>query len=114
MSLRSWWRRKSGPAKVVTTLATLLIVQMGLCFAYPGEPAWFDRLFHIKPQQYDLRVGLVVVEAYLCIATFILLLIALIVQVARSLRTHAPDRVTLSGTSEKANVATDQDSGDSQ
>jgi hypothetical protein len=114
MSLTLWWQRKSGPAKVVTTLATLLIVQMGLCFASPGEPSWFDRLFHIKPSQYELRVGLVVVEAYLCIATFILLLIALIIQVVRSWRTHAPDRVTPSGTSEKANIATDQDSGDSQ
>jgi len=79
MSPKTWWRQKSGPAKLVTGLTTLLILQMGLCFASPGEPAWFDALFHIRPTPDQLRLGLVVVEAYLCAGTFLVLLVALLV-----------------------------------
>ena len=45
LSLKAWWPRKSGQAKLVTALTTLLILQIGTCFASPGEPVWFDKLF---------------------------------------------------------------------
>ena len=32
MSLRKWWQDKSGRAKAITVLSTLLILQIGLCF----------------------------------------------------------------------------------
>ena len=84
LSLKSWWKRKSGAAKLVTALTTVLLLQIGLCFASPGEPAWFDRLFHIKPSPYGIRLGLVIIEAYLCIFTFVILLIAVLIWVTTS------------------------------
>lgn len=113
MSLKTWWQRKSGPSKLVTALTALLIVQMGLCFASPGEPAWFDKLFHIKPGQFGLRVGLVVVEAYLCVGTFILLLIALMAWAVASWRKDKPAVLTLSERTKSANRTSQHDSGDS-
>jgi hypothetical protein len=80
-----WWRNKSGRAKTITTLAVLLILQMGLCFASPGEPPWFDWLFRIRPNPFqELRLGLLVVEFYLCLFTFLLLLIAVLMSVGAS------------------------------
>jgi integral membrane sensor domain MASE1 len=114
MSVKTWWQHKSGPAKLVTALTTLLILQIGLCFASPGEPAWFDRVFHIHPMPDQLRLGLVVVEAYLSIGTFIFLLIALLVwgtssftETDSKLTLIARDTTTLNGTDH-------EDSGDSQ
>lgn len=85
MSLKTWWRRKSGLSKTVTILATALILQIGLCFASPGEPRWFDRLFGIQPRpDVYLRIGLVTSEAFLCLITFLLLLGAALAQITRS------------------------------
>lgn len=109
MSLKAWWRRKSGPAKLVTALTTLLILQIGTCFASPGQPAWFDKLFHIKPSRYGFRAGLVVVEAYFCIGTFILLLIALMVWGVWSWRHDNPVVLLPSERSEDATITDKHD-----
>ena len=85
MSLKTWWRQKTGPAKFVTALAAMLIVQMGLCFVSPGEPVWFDRLLHIKTDPHQFRFGLVLLEFYLCIATVVLLVVAILVRITSSL-----------------------------
>ena len=82
--MKEWWFPKSGSAKTVTALATLLILQIGLCFASPGEPAWFDRLFNIHPYAAEWHAGLVVLEAELCMITFLLLIVALFVMVSAS------------------------------
>jgi|ERR1700733_6949283 hypothetical protein len=79
--MRNWWRKKSGYAKTITALAVL---QIGLCFASPGEPRWFDWLFRITPPPDGLRLGLIFVEFCFCLFTFLLLLIALLMSVAAS------------------------------
>jgi hypothetical protein len=82
-----WWKNKSGLAKTITALAVLLLLQMGLCFASPGEPPWFDWLFRIRPNPFqELRLGLIVVEFYLCLFTFLLLLIAVLMSIGASWR----------------------------
>jgi len=80
MNLRQCWKRSNGSAKAVTLLATLLILQIGLCFASPGEPRWFDVLFHIRPAPDRLPLGLVGAEFELCCATGLLLLVALMIR----------------------------------
>ena len=113
MSLKTWWQQKSGPAKLVTALTTLLILQMGLCFASPGEPAWFDRLFHIHPMPDQLRLGLVIIEAYLSIGTFVFLLIALLVWGTSSF-TETDSKLTLiARDTDEVNRKIDDRSGDS-
>ena len=82
--MRIWWRKKSGGAKAVTALAILLVLQIGLCFASPGEPAWFVALFQIRRNPDQLRLGLIILEAYGCLFTFALLLIVLLVCVTTS------------------------------
>jgi hypothetical protein len=83
--MKKWWRNKSGRAKTITALAVLLLLQMGLCFASPGEPPWFDWLFRIRPNPFaHIHLGLIVVEFYLCLFTFLLLLIAVLMSVGAS------------------------------
>jgi uncharacterized membrane protein len=77
-----WWGRKSGWAKAVTALAVLLIVQMGLCFStsYTVQPL-YDALF--GPSSGEMPgLGLVIVQAMLCVVTVVLLFIAVIVAAA--------------------------------
>jgi len=45
MKLGRWWSEKSGKAKVVTVLATLLILQIGLCFGTPAIVPWYQIIF---------------------------------------------------------------------
>ncbi len=82
--MRTWWKKKSGTAKTVTALAVLLVLEIGLCFASTADPAWFDALFHIRPNPEGLRLGMVTMEAYACLFTFVLLVIALLVWAAGS------------------------------
>jgi hypothetical protein len=73
------WKQTSGPAKLVTVLAALLILQIGVCFASPSEPPWFDKFFHVQRDPESLHIGLAVMQMYLCLITAVLLLIALLV-----------------------------------
>ncbi len=114
MSLRTWWQQKNGPAKSVTGLTTLLILQIGLCFASPGEPAWFDRLFHIRSSPHRFGLALVMAEAYLCIATFILLLIALIVWGSLSCTETEPELTLIAHRATPLDSNDHWHSGDSQ
>jgi hypothetical protein len=46
MSLKTWWSERCGAAKTLTVLATLLILQIGLCFSAPAIDSWFRGLFY--------------------------------------------------------------------
>jgi hypothetical protein len=45
MSLQSWWQQKSRRAKTITILATLLLLEIGLCFGTPVGVSWSDTAF---------------------------------------------------------------------
>lgn len=70
MSIGIWWTHKSGKAKVVTGLATLVILQIGLCFATPTIVPWFESLLHAQASGGTFEdLVLVALQAMLCVAT---------------------------------------------
>jgi hypothetical protein len=77
MSLREWWRNRSGRAKAVTVLATILILQIGLCFGTPSIVNSFQAIFHLKPSDDEFGDGLgyMMLEALLCIVTLLALIV---------------------------------------
>jgi hypothetical protein len=75
---KTWWVSRNGYAKTVTVLCAILILQIGVCFASPGEPAWFDALFHIKPGPDNLRIAFAFWEAVFCCVTAFVLVMTLI------------------------------------
>jgi hypothetical protein len=79
MTMGSWWGRKSGWAKVVTVLAVLLTLQIGLCFStsYTVQPI-YDAMFGPSSGE-EAGLGLLVAQAFLCVGTAVLLIIAIIV-----------------------------------
>jgi hypothetical protein len=76
MSFRNWWRRKGGRSKTITILATLMILQIGLCFSTPKGVSWYRALFHLKPSDDPLEMlGIMCSEAVLCLVTVVLLVL---------------------------------------
>ncbi len=77
------WKQKSVPAKVVTVLAVLLILQIGLCFGAPITATCFDALFHLKPSYGALEwLGMMSILAITSILTAAALIVAAIVSAA--------------------------------
>jgi ABC-type dipeptide/oligopeptide/nickel transport system permease subunit len=72
MSYQSWWQQKSRRSKAITIFATLLILQIGLCFGTPAGVSWFDSLFRIRRNSFD-ALGYMFLEAI--IATVLLLVL---------------------------------------
>ena len=72
MSFQSWWRHKSRRAKAITVLATLLTVQIGLCFGTPVGVSWFDELFssHLGRDSYG-GLGYMIFEAVIAVIVFL-------------------------------------------
>jgi len=82
MSLRSWWKTSSGTAKTVTVLATMLILQIGVCFGGTSAIAsWYEAIFG-PTHDSELGLGLTIWQGIFGIVTFIALSIALIVAAA--------------------------------
>jgi tryptophan-rich sensory protein len=90
--LRKWWLSKSGFAKTVTVLCAILILQIGVCFASPAEPAWFDALFHPRDYPDRLHFAFAAWQAFFCCVTALLLLGALLIWVTftSSIDEHLP------------------------
>jgi hypothetical protein len=82
MTMGNWWTRKSGWAKTVIVLAALLILQIGLCFStdYTVKPVLTALNGPSSDPEADL--GLLVSQALLCLGTFVLLIISIIVAAA--------------------------------
>ena len=82
MTMANWWKRRSGAAKTVTVLAVLLTLQIGLCFStpYTVQPIHDAMFGRDTGEMADL--GLWVIQAFLCVFTLVLLIIALIVAAA--------------------------------
>jgi hypothetical protein len=81
MSLQEWWRNKSGKAKTITVLATLLILQIGLCFGTPSIVSFYQAIFHIKlrgDEEFGPNVGYMFIEALLALMTAIVLLVVVV------------------------------------
>lgn len=79
MSLRDWWRNRSGKAKTVTVLCALLILQIGLCFGTSSIVNSYQAVFHVKPsanEEFSPSVGFMIIEAMLAAVTGIALLAA--------------------------------------
>jgi hypothetical protein len=89
---KTWWLSKSGFAKTVTVLCAILILQIGVCFASPAEPAWFDALFHIRRSPYQLNLAFAVWQAIFCCVTAFVLFMTLLAGITSSSSTdeHLP------------------------
>jgi hypothetical protein len=75
-NLRIWWTCKSGKEKVITVLAVVLILQIGLCFSTPALMPWVAAVFHIRHGNNPLDdLGPMVVQMFLCIGTIVFLII---------------------------------------
>ena len=74
MSFQNWWRRKSGQSKTITILATLMILQIGLCFGTPTGVSWYRAHIHSNASDDPLEaMGMMAFEAILCIVTGLVL-----------------------------------------
>jgi hypothetical protein len=58
MRLGVWWRRTNGRAKAVTVLATVLMLQIGLCFGTPTATSWYHALLRINSRDPFQALGL--------------------------------------------------------
>jgi len=72
MSFQSWWQQKGRRSKAVTVLATLLILQIGLCFGTPVGVTSIDTLFstHLSRDPFA-ALGYMFIEAILAIVVFL-------------------------------------------
>jgi hypothetical protein len=75
MSYQSWWQQKSRRSKAITILATLLILQIGLCFSTPVGVSWFDNHLgtRLDPDSYG-GLGYMIFEAILAGVVFLIFL----------------------------------------
>lgn len=72
MSFQSWWQQKNRRAKTVTVLATLLILQIGLCFGTPVGVSWLDDLAGTRLGRDPFAaLGYMFIEAVLAIVVFL-------------------------------------------
>jgi hypothetical protein len=71
MSFRERWSKSNLLAKSLTVSATLLILQIGLCFSTPYAAS----LFSDSRDPFD-ALGWMMLEAILCVCTFIFLFVA--------------------------------------
>jgi hypothetical protein len=87
VTIRSWWKRKSGAAKVVTVLAALLTLQIGLCFSTSATvlPAYLAIFGPSRDS--ELGLGLIIWQGLLSFVTAALLLGALVMA---AVGTHTP------------------------
>jgi uncharacterized membrane protein len=78
MSIRTWWKRKSAGGKLVTALAWLLMLEIGLFFSLDLLARWYVAIFGRMPDPYfplGQGIGLIL----LSIATLALLILVMIV-----------------------------------
>lgn len=66
LGLKTWWRNKSGQSKTITVLATLLLLDIGLCFSTPAA-------FNAVNSRYrglgvNSFIGLMVGQTLFCVA----------------------------------------------
>ena len=78
MSFRSWWRQKSRKSKTIVVISILLTLQIGLCFGTPTGVSWYQALFHVKSSDPLEALGMMALEAMLCVATFLALIVTAI------------------------------------
>src|ERR1700739_3334270 len=79
MSLQRSWQEKNRRAKAITILATLLILQVGLCFGTPKGVSWLAALVgtHMSRDPFD-ALGYMFFEALIAIVVFLVFLGVLI------------------------------------
>ncbi len=73
MTIQNWWKRKSGPAKLVTALSALLLLQIGLCWSTPAVLPWYFAVFGPSSDS-EFGLGLMIVQGILCLVTCAVLL----------------------------------------
>lgn len=75
MSFQSWWQQKSRRSKAVTVLATLLTLQIGLCFGTPAAVSRFDATLgtHLGRDPFA-ALGYMFFEAILAAVVFLVFL----------------------------------------
>lgn len=73
MSFRDWWRNKSGQSKTITVLCSILILDIGLCFATPSALNWVQSAFQLRRADPLEGISYMLIQAVFCI----LLLVAI-------------------------------------
>jgi hypothetical protein len=78
----AWWKRTSGTKKTVVIFATLLVLQMGLCFS---TGYWLPVYQHAIGARQDIEdgIGYLGIQFFLCGFTFFIFIVSLIVVAAR-------------------------------
>ena len=72
MKIRAWWEKSSGPAKTITVLATILLLQIGFCALTPYATPWIAAVFDAPLGNDPFEtLGYMAFEAILCFATLV-------------------------------------------
>ncbi len=66
MSFNDWWRKKNGKQKTITILATLLVLDIGLCFATPYGLSLIDGIFRRTARDPLEGLGWMFCQAVFC------------------------------------------------
>jgi branched-subunit amino acid permease len=73
MSFKTWWQTKGSKSKTITVLATLLILEIGLCFSTPFTVApAYEALFG-PTHDSELGLGLEIWQFFLWLFTLAIL-----------------------------------------
>jgi hypothetical protein len=79
-----WWKHKSWPTKAMTVLATILILQIGLCVgATDWMTPWYVSVFHPASGELGPGIDLAVLQAFLCLFTLALMLVVGLIWASR-------------------------------
>ena len=76
--MKSWWKRKSGPVKVLLVLATLLVAQLILVVATPSLSQQWDTAHHVPAGEGWGTFGLLVGQLSLCFYNVVAMLLTCI------------------------------------
>jgi hypothetical protein len=76
MSIRTWWKAKSGAGKALMVLAVLLTLQIGLCIATPALTQRWDVMQHKPAGEGWGTFGLLLWELLFCVANVVAMVIA--------------------------------------
>jgi hypothetical protein len=76
--MKRWWKQKSGPAKILLILATLLVAQLILVVATPSLSQQWDTAHHVPAGEGWGTFGLLVGQLSLCFYNVVAMLLTCI------------------------------------
>lgn len=73
MNIKRWWGKKNAKSKTITVLATLLILEIGLCFSTPATMAPACEALFGPSHDSELALGLEVWQFFLWLISLVVL-----------------------------------------